>query len=94
MLSLSKEDFYLRSACPAIRRNVACNICSLQIPCQTVVETGSPGEAICKAAERNGADFIVVGSRGLNAIRRTFLGSVSDYVAHHAHLPVSIVPEK
>lgn len=25
-------------------------------------------------------------------MRRTFLGSISDYVVHHAHLPVCVVP--
>jgi len=29
---------------------------------------------------------------GLSAIRRTFLGSVSDYVIHHSKVPVLICP--
>jgi len=29
---------------------------------------------------------------GLDAIRRTFLGSVSDYVIHHSKVPVLICP--
>ena len=33
-----------------------------------------------------------MGSRGLNTLRRTFMGSVSDYVLHHVHVPVMIVP--
>ena len=35
-----------------------------------------------------------MGTRGLGKIRRTFLGSVSNYVLHHAHIPVIIVPKK
>lgn len=50
----------------------------------------SSGEAIIKASEREAADMIVVGSRGLGTLRRTFLGSVSDFVLHHAHIPVCI----
>lgn len=36
--------------------------------------------------------MIVMGSRGIGTIRRTFLGSVSDYCVHHAHIPVAVVP--
>nr|KAG5699303.1 hypothetical protein BaRGS_004240 [Batillaria attramentaria]KAG5704301.1 hypothetical protein BaRGS_012610 [Batillaria attramentaria] len=40
--------------------------------------------------EKVGAIMIVVGSRGMNAIRRTFMGSVSDSIVHHAHVPVLV----
>jgi len=59
---------------------------------KTLLTTGKPGEAICNKAKECGADMIVMGSRGLNAVRRTFVGSVSDYVLHHASVPITIVP--
>ena len=62
----------------------------LQIKAQLQLLSGSPGEAIVKAAEDDKADMIIMGSRGLNRYRRTLLGSVSDYVLHHAHCPVCI----
>ena len=34
--------------------------------------------------------MIVIGTRGQGTVRRTFLGSVSDYVVHHAHCPVAV----
>ncbi|XP_046354748.1 putative universal stress protein SAUSA300_1656 [Haliotis rufescens] len=58
------------------------------------VSSHNPGDAICKGAEEEDADFIVIGCRGLGAIRRTFLGSVSDYVLHHSHIPVVICRHK
>lgn len=54
------------------------------------VHSESPGEGICKVAKEISADLIVVGTRGLGTIRRTFMGSVSDYILHHAHVPVLV----
>ena len=52
---------------------------------------GKPGEAIIIAAKEEKASMIVTGTRGLGSMRRTFLGSVSDYVLHHSDVPVVIV---
>ncbi|XP_028394724.1 uncharacterized protein LOC114518889 [Dendronephthya gigantea] len=43
-----------------------------------------PGEAICAVAERENPFLIVVGTRGQSVMRRTVLGSVSDYVVKHS----------
>ncbi|XP_045164790.2 universal stress protein YxiE-like [Mercenaria mercenaria] len=51
---------------------------------------GDPGEQIVEAANELDASLIITGSRGLGTLRRTFLGSVSDYVVHHAHIPVLV----
>jgi len=50
------------------------------------------GQGIIGVAEAEKAQLIVMGTRGLDAIRRTFLGSVSDYVIHHSKIPVLICP--
>jgi nucleotide-binding universal stress UspA family protein len=52
---------------------------------------GNPAEVICKIAEEEGYDLIVIGSRGLSGIESFFLGGVSDKVSHHAVCPVLIV---
>lgn len=54
----------------------------------------SIGHTICDLAHKKDAKNIVMGQRGLGALRRTFLGSTSDYVVHHSHLPTIIVPVK
>ncbi|CAD5121877.1 DgyrCDS10339 [Dimorphilus gyrociliatus] len=54
------------------------------------VFSGRPGELIIDLAKEEGARMIVMGTRGMGTIRRTLLGSVSDYVLHHAHCPVII----
>lgn len=55
-------------------------------------DTGQPGDVICKVAQQRSVDLIIVGSRGQGQVRRTFLGSISDYVVHHANIPVGVVP--
>jgi nucleotide-binding universal stress UspA family protein len=55
------------------------------------VSVGRAGEEIVAAAAKAGVDLVVVGARGLGRVRRLVLGSVSDYVLHHAQSPVLIV---
>lgn len=63
-----------------------------QIKGEAYVLTGKkPGEAIIEAVEVHKADLVICGTRGLGKIRRTFLGSVSDYVVQHARCPVVVV---
>jgi nucleotide-binding universal stress UspA family protein len=52
--------------------------------------TGEPAEAICRVAERVGADLIIVGNRGMRGAKRV-LGSVPNSIAHHAPCAVLIV---
>ncbi len=54
-------------------------------------EVGYPPEMILAAAEKSGADTIVMGSRGLSGIKELLLGSVSNHVVHYAKVPVVIV---
>ena len=79
---------------PSIYDNIDSFLFLFQLAKKSLLGSGKPGEAICKKAEECGADMIVIGSRGQNAVRRTFVGSVSDYVLHHAHIPITIVPGK
>ena len=52
---------------------------------------GSPGAEIVAQAEEVGAGLVALGSRGLGAMRRALLGSVSDSVVRHAPCPVLVV---
>lgn len=52
--------------------------------------TGEPGQAIVAAANAEGADMVIVGTRGLDRAGRFMLGSVSDYVVDHSLCPVMV----
>jgi nucleotide-binding universal stress UspA family protein len=54
-----------------------------------VVVQGWPAEVLLNAAE--GADLLVVGSRGRGGFASTLLGSVSQNCAHHATCPLLII---
>jgi nucleotide-binding universal stress UspA family protein len=53
--------------------------------------SGSPGRRICNFAKTWQADLIVVGHRGRSGLSEIILGSVSNYVLHHAPCSVLIV---
>lgn len=55
---------------------------------------GDAGEEIVKRASEVDACLVVTGTRGLGVIRRTVLGSVSQYVLHHSNVPVAIYNDK
>lgn len=52
---------------------------------------GPPGPGICEMAETWQADLIVLGSHGRTGLKELWLGSVSNYVAHHAPCSVWLV---
>ena len=52
---------------------------------------GPPPRAILAVAETRNADLIIIGSRGLGAIRGLLLGSVSERVVRMAKCPVLVV---
>lgn len=51
---------------------------------------GHAGQALLEAAE--GADLLVVGTRGHGGFTGLLLGSTSTYLAHHSPCPLVIVP--
>jgi nucleotide-binding universal stress UspA family protein len=61
------------------------------VAAQTELCEGRPGEMIIEEAVRAGSDLIVVGSHGQGALTDILLGSVSQYVVHHADVPVCVV---
>lgn len=57
------------------------------------IVTGVPADEILTAAERAGAELIVMGTRGLGGAGRLMFGSTTERVVRAAHVPVLAVPE-
>jgi nucleotide-binding universal stress UspA family protein len=55
------------------------------------VRISHPDEKIVTLAQEIDAGLVVVGSRGLSAVRRLLVGSVSGFVVGHAPCPVMVV---
>ena len=54
---------------------------------------GEASRTICDFARNWGADLIIVGRRGRRGLSELFLGSVSNYVLHHAPCSVLVVQD-
>jgi nucleotide-binding universal stress UspA family protein len=54
-------------------------------------QSGSPGKVICDLANTIDADLVIVGRRGYSGLNEFIMGSVSNYVTHHAPCSVLLV---
>lgn len=59
------------------------------IQAEHVQRPGVPGKGICDMARSWDADLILMGSRGRSGLGELLMGSVSNYVTHHA--PCSVM---
>lgn len=55
-----------------------------------LLEQNDPREALCNAAEQRHIDMLVVGTRGLGAIKRALLGSVSSHLVEYCNCDVVV----
>lgn len=62
------------------------------LSCEVVV--GKPPHAILAAADRLGADVLVVGTHGLSGVKKVFFGSTSDAILRRSRVPVLAIPRK
>jgi nucleotide-binding universal stress UspA family protein len=58
---------------------------------EPLCQSGNPAERIMKGATKHHADLIVMGAKGLAAVDRFLLGSVSTRVVQHANCAVLVV---
>src|SRR5438876_311896 len=53
-----------------------------------VEQSDTVGKAIIDYAKNNNFDVIIIGTTGMGRVQKIFLGSVANYVIHHAHCSV------
>lgn len=61
---------------------------------ETHVLEGAPADELVKLTTKHQIDCVLIGGRGYSPVhwlRRFFLGSISEYVLHHAACPVMVV---
>lgn len=69
-----------------------CNLAKQQgVVAEWDYQTVEPGQGLCQAAQRWGADLIILGRRGRKGLTEVLLGSVSNHVLHHAHCAVLVI---
>ncbi|RAM51900.1 MAG: universal stress protein [Hapalosiphonaceae cyanobacterium JJU2] len=61
------------------------------VPTEYSQSLGSPSRIICETAKTWEADLIIMGRRGISGLSELILGSVSNYVTHHAPCSILIV---
>ncbi|KAI9199374.1 uncharacterized protein BJ171DRAFT_518939 [Polychytrium aggregatum] len=62
-----------------------------QIAVKGIAMRGDPRQEITRKVHELSADALIVGSRGMSALKRALMGSVSDYLAHNCRCAVIIV---
>ncbi len=63
------------------------------VPTEFTQNVGDPGHVICALAKNWNADLIVMGRRERSALGELVMGSVSQFVMHHAHCSVLLIQD-
>ena len=80
-----------RKAAQRAYERIAAMFEGANVSMEHILREGHRGKAIVDAAREHNTDLIVLGARGQSTVRRLLLGSISDYVATHAHCSVLVV---
>jgi len=64
-----------------------------EVPCRTLVRTGSPPYEILGAAKELGIDLLILSTHGRSGLEHVLMGSTTDKVVRQAGCPVLVVRE-
>ena len=93
MCEMNRSDMALCLCSNRIILAFAMRRIELGVTAEVHLVAGDPAVAICKVAEEQHADMIVMGSRGHGPLAAALLGSVTAHVVQHAHCPLMVVPD-
>ncbi|RKP11210.1 hypothetical protein THASP1DRAFT_27048 [Thamnocephalis sphaerospora] len=80
-----------RDASHGFLREYAAKLMERGIAVKAIALRGDAREELVRKSSEVHADVLILGSRGLGVLKRTLLGSVSDYCAHNCTMPLVIV---
>lgn len=87
--AVNAKEAYLEGAQLTLKGAKALIPDSLKV--KYVLQNGDPAHEVLNYAKQNQVDLIIMGSRGLGAIRELFLGSVSHNIVQQSNIPVMVV---
>lgn len=93
MPDLEQEIAGLRSEGSEVLTNALKAIGKTENEVAAILSWGNPLDVILEEVEDRGYDLIVMGSRGLGAIKGMLMGSVSERISRSVRCPVLIVKE-
>lgn len=93
MPDLEQEIAGLRSEGSEVLTNALKAIGKTENEVVAILSWGNPLDVILEEVEDKGYDLIVMGSRGLGAIKGMLMGSVSERISRSVRCPVLIVKE-
>ncbi|HBL12941.1 MAG TPA: universal stress protein [Cyanobacteria bacterium UBA11162] len=93
-ISYRKQWDEFESECLELLRSRTDEATRVGVKAEFIQVPGSAGETICNMAKNWDADLIVIGHRGLSGLSEFLLGSISNYVLHHAPCSVLTVQTK
>ncbi|ORY52039.1 adenine nucleotide alpha hydrolases-like protein [Rhizoclosmatium globosum] len=82
----------VKQECQTLLKNYMAlvRVANLDVPLRAILLRGDVRTQLCDIADELKADVFVIGTRGLGALKRAVLGSVSDYVSKHCECAVII----
>lgn len=80
-----------RKSGEALLKEQAARFIAAGVACEPRLEFGSPRETICRIANDENFDLVILGRRGMGEIRDALFGAVSNFVLHHVRCPVLLI---
>ncbi|KAI9002930.1 hypothetical protein DFJ74DRAFT_695365 [Hyaloraphidium curvatum] len=88
---LTQVEEQYRAVSHELLKSAAAKVKAKKVSCKAIAMRGDPRDEITRKCAELSADTLIMGSRGMGALKRAMLGSVSDHVIHHVHCPTIIV---